>query len=241
LQEQHNQPTALLKFGVKGLDEAMKIHYFQEGIKDDSVDSVKTTILVDRLKFQDFNSVMNLYGNFKHTQKNDIVPQSRTISALNQGCGGGGRGCGGSGRGRGCGDNSRASGLVPQEEIGKVTGIEAKHYPTDVYNSFTTAQKSKHWQLMNSGKIPGSGPAKGTRGGTGAAASGMTNQIADFKTAMSSAATAILDFMAAIQKCAANDKESDLNQDSGWGCPCGNNRDNPALGRQDSATKKPKN
>ena len=65
----------------------MKIHYFQEGIKDDSFDPVKTTILVDRLKFQDFNSVMNLYANFKCTQKNDIVPQGRTtngISTLNR-------------------------------------------------------------------------------------------------------------------------------------------------------------
>ena len=66
----------------------MKIHYFQEGIKDDSFDPVKTTILVDRLKFQDFNSVMNLYANFKRLQKNDIVPQGCTISALNQGRGG---------------------------------------------------------------------------------------------------------------------------------------------------------
>ncbi len=68
----------------------MKIHYFQEGIKDDSFDSVKTTILVDRSKFQDFNSVMNLYANFKRPQKNDIVPQGRIILALNQGRGGGG-------------------------------------------------------------------------------------------------------------------------------------------------------
>ena len=93
----------------------------------------------------------------------------------------------------------RASRIVPQEEVDKVTGIKAKHYPTDVYiyMTFTPAQKAKHWQLMHLGKTPGGGPAKGTRGGTGATASGMTNQIAEFKTAMSSAATAFLDFMAA--------------------------------------------
>jgi hypothetical protein len=216
----------------------MKIHYFEEGINDDSFNSVKTMILVDRSKFQDFNSVMNLYTNFKRTQKNDIVPQGCTVSALNQGGGGGGRGRGGSGRGLGRGGNSRANGLVPQEEVDKVTGIEAKHYPTDVYNTFTPVQKAKHWQLMHPGKTPGSGPAKGTRGGTGATASGMTNQITEFKTAMSSAATAISDFTAATQKHAADDKESNLTRDSGWGCP---NRDNPALGPQDLATKKPKN
>jgi hypothetical protein len=32
--EQHNRLNALLEFGVQGLDEAMKIHYFKEGIKD---------------------------------------------------------------------------------------------------------------------------------------------------------------------------------------------------------------
>ena len=119
-----------------------------------------------------------------------------------------------------------------------MTGLEAKHYPTDVYNNFTPAQKAKHSQLMNPGKIPGSGPAKGARGGTGATASGMTNQIAEFKTDMSSAATAISDFTAATQKRAANDKESDLTGDSGWGRPRGDNRDNPALACQG---KKPKN
>ena len=59
----------------------MKIHYFKEGIKDDSFNSGKTTILVDRSRFPDFNSVMNLYSNFKRSQKNAIIPQDRTISA----------------------------------------------------------------------------------------------------------------------------------------------------------------
>jgi hypothetical protein len=66
--EQHNQLAALFEFGVQDLDEAMKIHYFEEGIKDDSFNSVQTTILVDRSKFPYFNSVMNLYSNFKRLQ-----------------------------------------------------------------------------------------------------------------------------------------------------------------------------
>ncbi len=91
-----------------------------------------------------------------------------------------------------------------------MTVVEAKRYPADVYNSFNPAQKAKHWQLMNPGKTPGSGPAKGARGGTGATVSDMNHQIAEFKTAMSSAATAILDFTAATRKRAADDKESNL-------------------------------
>jgi hypothetical protein len=186
----------------------MKIHYFEEGIKDDSFNSVKTMILSDCKKFPDFISVMNLYSNFKRTQKNDIVPQGRIISALNQGCGGGGRGRGGTGHGRGRGGNSHSSGIVPQEEDNKVTGIKAKIYPPEIYNTFTPAQKAKHWQLRNPGRTPGTGPTKGTRGA--APAPGMTSQIAEFQTAMSTAATATSDFKTATQKRAADDKESDF-------------------------------
>jgi hypothetical protein len=144
--EQHNRLTALLEFGVRGLDQSMKIHYFQEGIKNDSFNPVKTMILVDCLKFQDFNSVMNLYTNVKRAQKNDIVPQGRTVLTLNQGRGSGSQGHGGSGRGCGRGGNSRSSGIFPQEEVNKVTGIKAKHYTTEIYMTFTPAQKAKHWQ-----------------------------------------------------------------------------------------------
>jgi hypothetical protein len=234
--EQHNRLSALLEYGVQGLDKAMKVHYFEEGIKDDSFNSVKTMILADRKKFPDFISIMNLFSNFKRTQKNNIAPQGRTISALNKGRGGGGRGCDGTGCGRGHGGNSCSSGIVPQEEVNKVTGLEAKIYPLEIYNTFTPAQKAKVWQLRNPGRIPGTGPAKGARGA--ALAPGMTSQIAEFQSAMSTAATAISDLTAATQKCAADDKEPDLTRDSGWGRP---NHDNPALGRQDSATKKPKN
>jgi hypothetical protein len=219
----------------------MKIHYFEEGIKDDSFNSVKTMILSGRKKFPDFISVMNFYSNFKRSQKNDIAPQGRTISALNQGCGGGGQGHGETGRGRGRGGNLHSSRIVPQEEVDKVTGIKAKLYPPEIYNTFTPAQKAKHWQLRNPGMTPGTGPAKDARGGAAATASGMTSQIAEFKSAMSTAATAILDFTAATQKHTADDEASDLTRDSGWGRLRGDNRDNPALGRQDSATKKPKN
>jgi hypothetical protein len=88
---QHNRLDNLLEFGVQDMGEDMKIHYFEEGIKDESFSSVKTTILVDRLKLPTFASVLGLYSNFKRLQKNDIVPQGHTILALTQGCGGGGQ------------------------------------------------------------------------------------------------------------------------------------------------------
>jgi hypothetical protein len=116
-----------------------------------------------------------------------------------------------------------------------VTGIESKIYPDEIYNNFTPAQKAKHWQLKHPGQTPGTGLAKGARGT--ASAPGMTSKIAEFQTAMSMAATAISDFTAATKR-AADDEESDLTRDSGWGRP---NHDNPALARQDMASKKSKN
>ena len=235
--EQHNRLAALQEYGVQGIDENMKIHYFEEGIKDESLSAAKTMILADRTKFQDFTTVMNLYSNLKRTQKNDNPPTGRTISALTQGRGGGGRGRGGTGRGRGRGRGGmpRAFGLVPQEEIDKVTGIEDKRYPTDVYLAFTPAQKAKHWQLKNPDQTPGTGPAKSNRRDT----TGLNSQIAELKTAMSTAATAISEFTATTKR-AADDDQSDLTKDSGWGRPRDGNRDNPALARQETCPKKPK-
>ena len=113
-----------------------------------------------------------------------------------------------------------------------MTGIENKIYPTEIYNTFTPAQKAKHWQLKFPGQTPGTGPAKSTRGD----ATGMTSQLAEFKTAMSTAASAISDFTATTKR-AADDEESELTKDSGWG----RNRDSPALGRQETVPKKSKN
>ena len=122
-----------------------------------------------------------------------------------------------------------------------MTGIEAKRYPMEIYLTFTPAMKAKHWQLMHPGQTPRTGPTKGARGDAAARAPGMTSQIAEFTSAMSTAATAISDLTTAAQKRAADDKESDQTRNGGWGCPRGDNRDNPALGHQDSAWKKPKN
>jgi hypothetical protein len=51
------------------LKKSMKIHYFEDGITDSSFNSVKSTIMVDCQKFQKFDAVMELYVDFKHSQK----------------------------------------------------------------------------------------------------------------------------------------------------------------------------
>ncbi len=56
--EKHNCHAALAKYGVAPLDETMKIHYFEDRVSDSSFASIKSTIMVNRQKFQEFDAVM---------------------------------------------------------------------------------------------------------------------------------------------------------------------------------------
>jgi hypothetical protein len=81
--DQHNCHATLAKWNVKPLEESMKIHYFEDGITDPPFASVKSTILVDRTKFQEFDAMMRLYVNYKCSQKAEApAHQARNISAL---------------------------------------------------------------------------------------------------------------------------------------------------------------
>jgi hypothetical protein len=106
------------------------------------------------MQFPDFDSVMQLYMTSKRGQKSEAaVLQGRHLSAID-GRGGGRHGRGGAGRGgRGRGDpKARQRGLVSQADIDKVTTVENKHCPKEVYTKFSAAEKAKHWQLRNPGK-----------------------------------------------------------------------------------------
>ncbi len=58
--DKHNHHAALSEWNVKPLEESMKIYYFEDGITDPSFASVKSTIMVDRQKFQELDIVMRL-------------------------------------------------------------------------------------------------------------------------------------------------------------------------------------
>jgi hypothetical protein len=210
----------------------MKIHYFEGGISDPSLAMVKTTILVDRTRFENFDSVMRVYVNFKRAQKPEATAQQvRNVSAL-QGHGGGRQGHGGQGRGRRGGSGGRLNGGIPQEEIDKVTTIEARYYSPDEYAKFTPAEKQKHFQLMHAAKAARS-PAKTSS--TSATMAELTTAV----SAVSAAASAISELTVASTKRAAADcevtNESDANDQPGWGC----NRDNPAVaGHQENVPKR---
>jgi hypothetical protein len=81
--DQHNCHAVLAKYDVAPLEESMKIHYFEDGISDPSLAAVKTMILVDRTRFDNFDSVMRVYVNFKHAQKPEAPAQQvLNVSAL---------------------------------------------------------------------------------------------------------------------------------------------------------------
>mgnify|MGYP006185970011 FL=1 len=223
---EHNRYASLVEYGVNPLEESMKILYFEDGIKDPSLDAARNAILVDRTRFQDFESVMNMYVTSKRSQKSDPgVSQGRQLSAVTGGRGGG-RGGGGAGRGgRGRGDpNARRKGLVSQADMDKATHIENKHYPDEVYAKFTPAEKARHWQLRHPGQERGTGSTGGRKSGVSA-----TN-VSDFATAISSAVSAISALTDTTKRANEDMTDDDPPNDQ-------SNRDNPALARQTKKTK----
>ena len=220
--EQHNLHAGLVEFGISELQDKMKIMYFEDGIKDPSFASVKSTILANRAMFQDFDAVMQLYVNTYRSNKKTESTQTRKISAL-QGRGDGGRGGGGGrGRGRGRGDPSkRKRGIVPQSEVDRVTNVEARWYPDEEYKLFTPAMRAKHWQIWkkDADQEPGTGPTSASKART---------TIKELTTSLSEARSVISELTNLTSK--VNDIDmTDMT-----------NTENPALGRQENPPKKTK-
>ena len=219
---EHNLHASFVKYNVAPLEESMKIHYFKEGIKDPTLEAARNAILVNRTQFPDFDSVMQLYVTSKRGQKSEnAVSPGQQLSAITGH--GGGRGRGGAGRGgvRGWGDpDVRQRGLVSQADIDRVTTVENKHYPEEVYAKFSAAEKAKHWQLRNPGKERSTVSTCGKKSGISA-----TN-ISDFASAISSAVLAISAL--SDMKHSADEEETDDDP---------SNRKNPALVCQSKKTK----
>ena len=88
---EHKRHASLVEYDIAPLKESMKIHKFEEGIKDPTLDAARNAILVNRMQFPDFDSVMHLYVTSKQSQKlSDTGSPGQQLSAIT-GCGGGGR------------------------------------------------------------------------------------------------------------------------------------------------------
>ncbi len=176
-----------------------------------------------------------------HSESKALTYQACNVSAL-QGCGGGRQGRGGHGRGGQGGPEARLLGLVPQEEVDKVTTVENRWCPPSKYSKFTPAEKAKNYQLKNVGKIPGTGPCRKTNktNKSSATVAELTSAI----SAVSATALAISELTdvttkhTAADDGGANDNDHDMATDSVWG----RNGNNPAVaGYQERVPKKQKN
>ncbi len=159
--EQHNQHADLQKYGVAPLAENLKTLWFQEGIRDPSLNAVKASINANRANFTDFDSMKDAYVEFKHTDNPTNDPKTWQVASVAHGGRGGGNYPCRPDRGQGLQTpDKRQMGLVPQSEVDKQTHIVNRHYSDAKWAQLTPTEKQKIWQLRNPDKTPGTGPTR---------------------------------------------------------------------------------
>jgi hypothetical protein len=80
--EQHNQHADLQEYGVAPLPKNLKTLWFQDGIRDSSLNAVKASINVNRANFTDFDSVKDAYVEFKRTDNPTNDPRTRQVASV---------------------------------------------------------------------------------------------------------------------------------------------------------------
>jgi hypothetical protein len=212
--EQHNQHADLQEYGVAPLAENLKTFWFQEGIKDPSLNAVKASTNANRANFTDFGSVKDAYVEFKCTNNPTNDPKTQQVASVARG------GCEGGnylrrhdqGHGPQTSDKCQKR-LVPQSEVNKQTHIINRHYSDAKFDQLTPAEKQKLWQHRNASKTPGTRPTRRDRRKAVVLTSTLsTSSGSSGKRQMEDPA-------------AKSDQPAD---DQGWG----RNRDNPCRGRQ---------
>jgi hypothetical protein len=212
--EQHNQHADLQEYGVAPLAKNLKTLWFQEGIRDPSLNAVKASINANRANFTYFDSVKDTYVEFKCTDYPTNDPKTQQVASVARGGRRGGYFPCRPDQGQGPQTLDKCQmGLVPQSEVDKQTHIVNRHYSDAEWTQSTPAEKQKIWQLRNPGKTPGTGPIRCDR------------RRAVALTSTSSASPG------GPSKHPMEDPAVKSNQpadDQGWG----RNRENPFLSRQ---------
>jgi hypothetical protein len=80
--EQHNQHADLQEYRVAPLAENLKTLWFQDGIRDPSLNAVKASINANRANFTDFDSVKDPYIEFKRTENPTNDPKTRQVASV---------------------------------------------------------------------------------------------------------------------------------------------------------------
>ncbi len=92
--EQHSQHSDLQEYGVAPLAEKLKTLWFQEGIRDPSLNAVKASINANRANFTYFDSVKDAYVEFMRTDNPTNDPRTQQVaSVVHSGHGGGNYPC----------------------------------------------------------------------------------------------------------------------------------------------------
>jgi hypothetical protein len=116
--EQHNQHADLQEYGVLPLTKNFKTLWFQDRIKDPSLNAVKASINANRAHFSDFDSVKDVYVEFKRTQNRTNDPWTRQVASVACGWRGGGSCPHKQDHGQGPQTIDKCQkGLVPQAEV----------------------------------------------------------------------------------------------------------------------------
>jgi hypothetical protein len=83
--KQHNQHADLQEYRVAPLVENLKTLWFQDGVKDPSLDAVKVSINANRATFTDFDSDKNAFVEFKRIQNPTNDPRTRQVASVARG------------------------------------------------------------------------------------------------------------------------------------------------------------
>ncbi len=154
--EQHNQHADLQEYGVAPLAENLTTLFFQEGIRDSSLNAVKASINANRANFTDFDSVKDAYVEFKCTDNPTNDPRTQQVVSVARGGHGGGNYPRRQDQGQGPQTSDKCQkGLVSQSEVDKQTHIINRHYSDAEYDQSTPAKKQKIWQLRNPARPQG--------------------------------------------------------------------------------------
>jgi hypothetical protein len=127
--EQHNQHADLQEYKVAPLAKNLKTLWFQNRIRDPSLNGVKASINANHANFTDFDSVKVAYVEFKCTENPTNDPRTiQVASVTHSGRGGRSFPCmHDHGQGPQTYDKHQ-KGLVPQSEVDKQTHIIDRHY-----------------------------------------------------------------------------------------------------------------
>jgi len=72
--QQHQILEELVRLGYRGIDERAKVRHLMAGIKDSSLNVIKSQILANAEVRQDFDKAVNLYKDYIHQEKTHTTP-----------------------------------------------------------------------------------------------------------------------------------------------------------------------